>query len=220
MSRILFATSRQALKSRVARTMSKAFATQDFYRHGLRSLSAENNASGTMEKAMQRLGSVALQDMPGPSNFVKTQSVMYDMDGKQRRWDVVQSHSSVGVVVFHTELQALVLVRQFRPAVYATHLRDAQAHSRPDPPLSVGFCHELCAGIIDKEKSLEEIAHEEVLEETGYNAPAQSMQPVVTYISAVGTGGSTHHMFACQVDEGMRNSGGGGLADAGEAIEI
>lgn len=42
---------------------------------------AENNASGTMEKAMQRLGSVALQDMPGPSNFVKTQSVMYDMDG-------------------------------------------------------------------------------------------------------------------------------------------
>lgn len=46
--------------------------------------------------------------------------------------------------------------------VYATHLREAQANSRPDPPLSVGFCHELCAGIIDKEKSLEDISHEEV----------------------------------------------------------
>lgn len=46
--------------------------------------------------------------------------------------------------------------------VYATHLREAQANGRSDPPLSVGFCHELCAGIIDKEKSLEEISHEEV----------------------------------------------------------
>lgn len=39
--------------------------------------------------------------------------------GKKRRWDVVQSHSSVGIVVFHKELKALVLVRQFRPAVRA-----------------------------------------------------------------------------------------------------
>ena len=37
--------------------------------------------------------------------------------GKTRRWDVVDSHSSVGIVVYHTELRALVLVRQFRPAV-------------------------------------------------------------------------------------------------------
>ena len=46
--------------------------------------------------------------------------------------------------------------------VYAAQLREAQASGRPDPPLSVGFCHELCAGIIDKQMSLQEISHEEV----------------------------------------------------------
>ena len=46
--------------------------------------------------------------------------------------------------------------------VYAAQLREAQAGGQPDPPLSVGFSHELCAGIIDKQKPLQEIAHEEV----------------------------------------------------------
>lgn len=46
--------------------------------------------------------------------------------------------------------------------VYAAKLREAQASGAPNPALSVGFSHELCAGIIDKDKALEEIAHEEV----------------------------------------------------------
>jgi len=37
--------------------------------------------------------------------------------GKQRRWDMISSHSSVGVIIYHTELDALVVVRQFRPPV-------------------------------------------------------------------------------------------------------
>ena len=37
--------------------------------------------------------------------------------GKQRRWDMISSHSSVGVIIYHTHLDALLLVRQFRPAV-------------------------------------------------------------------------------------------------------
>lgn len=38
----------------------------------------------------------------------------------------------------------------------------AQEEGQPEPPLSVGFTYELCAGIIDKKKSLQEIAAEEV----------------------------------------------------------
>lgn len=37
--------------------------------------------------------------------------------GKQRRWDMISSHSSVGVIIYHTQLDALLVVRQFRPAV-------------------------------------------------------------------------------------------------------
>lgn len=42
---------------------------------------AEGNPSGTMAKAMQRLGTVSLQPMPGESKFVKPESVIYEMDG-------------------------------------------------------------------------------------------------------------------------------------------
>lgn len=34
--------------------------------------------------------------------------------GKQRRWDVVESHPSVGIVLYHRDLDAFILVRQFR----------------------------------------------------------------------------------------------------------
>ena len=47
--------------------------------------------------------------------------------------------------------------------VYASRWRQAREDGLPQPPLSAGFTYELCAGIIDKSKSLEDIAREEVL---------------------------------------------------------
>ena len=133
--------------------------------------------------------------------------------GKQRRWDMISSHSSVGVIIYHTELDALLVVRQFRPPVshssslhatachvspvfrfgkstlfmlselhemvllhfavsltlptrtvqaYATAMKQTEEEGHPAPPLSVGFTYELCAGIVDKNQSLEQIAAEEV----------------------------------------------------------
>ena len=91
--------------------------------------------------------------------------------GKQRRWDAVESHSSVGVVIFHTGLRQFVLVRQFRPPVYATMRRAAEAATAVTATaggngtpldLAEGFTYELCAGILDKDKSLEEITCEEI----------------------------------------------------------
>ena len=40
-----------------------------------------------------------------------------DAAGRQRRWDMVKSHSSVGIVLYHAAQDALLVVRQFRPAV-------------------------------------------------------------------------------------------------------
>ena len=84
----------------------------------------------------------------------------YQTTGKQRRWDAIKSHSSIGVVVYHKDLKQLLIVRQFRPPVYAT-LRRAAASDAP-PDLASGFTYELCAGILDKDKSLEEVACEEI----------------------------------------------------------
>lgn len=42
---------------------------------------------------------------------------------------------------------------------------------------------ELCAGIVDKDKPIEEIAKEEVLEECGYDVPLSNLKEVKSYRS-------------------------------------
>ncbi|KAK9829347.1 hypothetical protein WJX72_005307 [[Myrmecia] bisecta] len=190
-------------------------ATADLYKHGLQPVTAQ----GAMEETLKRLGSIHMEPMTA-SAFIKPQSVQYELDGKQLRWDVVQTHPSVGVLIYHTELKALLLVRQFRPAVYAAVKREAQESGQPDPPTSAGFTYELCAGIIDKSKSLEEIARDEVLEECGFDVPASAFQRISTYHSSMGISGSRHTMFYMEVDESTRVHQGGGLQDTGEAIEV
>ena len=51
----------------------------------------------------------------------------------------------------------------------------------------------------------------QIKEETGFAVEASSLEKVTTYVSAVGTAGSVHHMFSADVDESMRVDGGGGL---------
>lgn len=51
---------------------------------------------------------------------------------------MIEAHSSVAVVLYHKDLDAFLLVRQFRPAVYACRLREAKAEERPLPDRSAG----------------------------------------------------------------------------------
>ncbi len=48
-------------------------------------------------------------------------------------------------------------------------------------PGSVGVTWELCAGIVDKNKSLAEIAQEEILEECGYNVPLEKVERIAAF---------------------------------------
>lgn len=148
--------------------------------------------------------------------------------GKKRRWDAVASHPSVAVLLYHRSLNAFLLVRQFRPAVYAASLRNATENDQPKPHISVGLTFELCAGIVDKpDLSLEGIAKEEIFEEVGFDVPVEKIRKVTGFISAVGISGARQTIFAAEVDDSMlpesvRDDGnhGGGLADHGEAIEV
>jgi 8-oxo-dGTP pyrophosphatase MutT (NUDIX family) len=105
----------------------------------------------------------------------------------------------------------IILVKQFRPgkvdkssskpcqpgfnvpliyasAVYLSNVReedkgfDAEIDTRKYPA-HLGFTLELCAGIVDKNKSLEEIACEEVQEECGYSVKATDLQKIIQYRS-------------------------------------
>ncbi len=123
-------------------------------------------------------------------HYTHTQPInIMHTSGTPRRWDMVRAFPSVACVLLHTDLQALLLVRQFRPAVYMSTVLERQKQPREmtgdddggmprtgkmtgddgemgtgeELALAAGFTYELCAGLIDKPgKSIEEIVQEEV----------------------------------------------------------
>ena len=137
-------------------------------------------------------------------NFVKAALVTYKQNGIQKSWEIIESHNSVAILIYHKEKDVFILVKQFRPPVY---------HRNGD-----GMTIELCAGLIDKDKSLEQIAKEEIEEECGFSVPLDKIERITKVLSAVGTSGSEQVIYYAQVDESMRVSEGGGIDD--EQIEV
>jgi UDP-sugar diphosphatase len=200
----------------------------DPYPHALQSI-----GGCKMSATLERLGAdVAVGPLPSSgSAFIRPASVAYSLDGKKRRWDVIEAHASVGVVLYHEDLDAFLIVRQFRPAVYATLLAasaasaaGAPSSSSSPPPLHAAFTYELCAGLCDKDKPMQEIAAEEILEECGFVVPPEQVRFVTQAVSSAGTAGAPHALFFARVSDALRaageQQGGGGLADTGEAIEV
>ncbi|HIP50755.1 MAG TPA: NUDIX domain-containing protein [Campylobacterales bacterium] len=137
-------------------------------------------------------------------NFVKAALVTYKQNGIKKSWEIIESHNSVAILIYHKERESFVLVKQFRPPVY---------HRNGD-----GMTIELCAGLIDKEKSLAQIAKEEIEEECGFCVPLENIERITKVLSAVGTSGSEQVIYYAEVDESLRVSAGGGIAD--EQIEV
>jgi len=139
------------------------------------------------------------------ANFVKTVLARFEQNGIQKSWEIVESGNSVAILIYHKEKDAFILVKQFRPPVYHRHGGD-------------GMTIELCAGLIDKELSLEQIAKEEIEEECGYDVPLNSIERITKTLSSVGTAGNSQVIYYTEVDESMRVSEGGGIHD--EMIEV
>ena len=141
------------------------------------------------------------------SEYVRPKRISYRQDGVPKTWDMVEVHDSVAILLYHEERDALIVVRQFRPPVY---LKNGD-----------GFTYELCAGIVDKDKPLAKIAHEEILEECGYDVPLERIERVTSFYTAVGFAGSVQTLYYAAINEEMRVNGGGGVdVEAIEVIEI
>lgn len=144
-----------------------------------------------------------LQPLVEP-NFVVTSFATYEQDGIKKSWEVVQAHDSVAILIYHKEKRAFVLVKQFRPAVYLNN--------------QDGTTIELCAGIVDKALSLEEIAREEIEEECGYAVPIEALERITSFHTSVGFAGSKQILYFAEVDESMKVGEGGGVDH--EDIEV
>jgi len=138
--------------------------------------------------------------------FIKTGLARYKQNGISKKWEIVEAHDSVAVLIYHKEHKSFILVKQFRPAVYMSSRKS-------------GLTIELCAGIVDKEDlSLVEIASEEITEECGYLVPPNKIERIIEVNSAVGFAGSKQTLFYTEVDETMHIGSGGGIDN--ELIEV
>ncbi|AWI33991.1 NUDIX domain-containing protein [Helicobacter apodemus] len=146
------------------------------------------------------------------SPYIKPKSMFFCENGKERKWDIIQAHDSVAVFLYHKQKESFVVVKQFRPAVYLKEMAN-------NTQVEIGWTYELCAGITDKtDKTLKQIAQEEILEECGYNVPLEEIYKVTEFYSSVGFAGSKQTLFFAQIDENYRVSDGGGVDD--ENIEV
>lgn len=138
------------------------------------------------------------------SEYIKPKSMFYIQNSVEKRWDIVDTHNSVAILLYHKDLDSFVFVKQFRPSIYLKN-KD-------------GFTYELCAGIVDKDKTLIEIAKEEILEETGYDVPLEKMEKISSFYTAVGFAGGRQTLYYAVLDDSMKVSEGGGIEN--EAIEV
>lgn len=139
------------------------------------------------------------------TKYIKPLKIKFTQNGISKTWEAVRSHDSVSILLYHIERKAFLLVKQFRIPVY---LNDK----------SIKFTYELCAGLIDKDKSIEEIAIEEIDEECGYCVKIENLQKVTSFFTNVGISGGCQHLFFAKINESMKIHEGGGVND--EQIEL
>jgi UDP-sugar diphosphatase len=136
--------------------------------------------------------------------FVKPKVATYTQDGESRSWEIVEVNDSVAILIYNRDLKKFIFVKQFRPALY--------------PKNGDGVTIELCAGIVDKSLSLEEIASEEVFEECGYGVKPDSLEKINSFYTSVGFAASKQTLFYVEVNNAMVIGDGGGVEN--EKIEI
>jgi len=138
-------------------------------------------------------------------HYLKAYLATYIINGEKRDWELVKTGNSVAILIYNKSNNTFVLVKQFRPAVYFNH--------------NINYTYELCAGLLDKELSLEEIAAEEVLEETGFKVSPNELKKITAFFTSVGSSGSKQHLYFVEVDESKRVNLGGGV-EGEEMIEV
>lgn len=150
------------------------------------------------------ISNISITPLENP-RFVKPLRINYTQDNVDKSWEAVKSHDSVSILLYHTEKNAFLVVKQFRPPVYV--------HNKEYP-----FTYELCAGIVDKDISLKQIAQEEIDEECGYQVELEKISKINSFFTNVGVSGAKQHLYFANINESMKVHEGGGIHD--EQIEL
>lgn len=179
----------------------------------------ERNA--IVRKRMLNLEKLEATPMPPDSPYIRPLRLNYIQDGRKKSWDMIRVHDSVSIVIFNVSRKKLIFVRQFRPPCYFNSVTEKlEEIDVKQYPATLGLALELCAGMVDKNKSLVEIAREEVMEECGYEAPVPAFEKVNCYRSGVATAACKQTLYYVEVTDSMQTHPGGGAESEGELIEV
>ena len=130
-------------------------------------------------------------------------------DGLELKWERIKGHDSVHVLVDNIDTKSLLLVRQVRIPVLV------------NDPESGGIVIEACAGLVDKDKPLEQIVIEEVQEELNFYPVENKPQYIKTLKAFVGGSGTNAHLYTLKVRESEFGSNEGRLHEEDiETVEI
>lgn len=112
---------------------------------------------------------------------------------------------AVAVLLYNTETDRVILVRQFRYPIADIEWFDVL---------------EIVAGKMDAGETPEQTAMREVLEETGYKITKESLMHLTSMYSSPGYSTEKVHVFVSFADNSMIVGEGGGLETENESIEI
>lgn len=163
----------------------------------------------------------------GESKYLRPVRMTFTLNGRTRAWDCLKVHDSVASVIYNKSRNKLIYVKQFRPAVYLSSVTKNQSDlTQFDPnnlPISpeekLGYTMELCAGLADKDgMTPQEVMREEIVEETGYDVPLESVKFINSFRGSTGMSGTMMNLFFTEVTDNQKSAKGGGVDD--EAIEV
>ncbi|KAI4458972.1 udp/adp-sugar pyrophosphatase [Holotrichia oblita] len=168
---------------------------------------------------MQDIKNIVVRPLES-TRYIKPISVHYILNGKSRISHIVRSSHCVAVIIYNISKNELVFVKQFRASRYFSNIAKNDRCGQIDPKKyspDLGVALELCAGIVDKEASLEQIAAEEILEECGYKVNVSHLEKIHSFPASEYTT-IISHIYYCEVTEALKINEGGGIGD--ELIEV
>ena len=148
-----------------------------------------------------------IKDKVLSENYFVLRNITYDLtqrDGQtvQHKREVYDRGNGATVLLYNSQKQSVVLVRQFRIATWVNGNAD-------------GMLIETCAGLLDDDEP-EDCIRKEAIEETGYQV--KNVRKVFQLYMSPGGVTEKLHFFIAEYDDSLRENAGGGVDD--EAIDV
>ena len=146
----------------------------------------------------------------GESKYIRPFSIHFVQDGIKRKWDCIKAHDSVSCLLYHTERDAFLFVKQFRQSLWYYQKQNGINSDE------LGISYEFCAGLCDKGLDEKRTMIEEIFEETGY--ATNDVRYITSSFTGLGFSANRQSIFYALIDESMKRGAGGGIDD--EKIEL